>query len=107
MKRVRARLSAIVLATTLGAAALGTAGSPAHALSNPAIPALAFDHTITSHPFAGAPGNASDIEGLGHVPVDNSMWVADDNADRIWEINAITGVCFVVPCRRRTSSVAS
>ena len=55
MKRVRTRLSAIALAATLGAAAIGTVGTPAHALGNPAIPQLTFDHTITSHPFTGAP----------------------------------------------------
>jgi hypothetical protein len=70
---------------------VATAGAPAQALSNPPLPVLTFDHTITSHPFAGAPGNAIDIEGLGYVPSDNSMWVADDNGDRLWEINPATG----------------
>ena len=61
------------------------------ALSNPAIPQLSFDHVISSHPFSGTSANASDIEGLGYVASDTSMWVADDNADSVWEINSSTG----------------
>ncbi|MEP6624950.1 MAG: hypothetical protein ABJC79_10935, partial [Acidimicrobiia bacterium] len=45
---------------------------------------------ISSHPWPGGP-NASDIEGIGYVPGDTSMWIADDNADRLWEINPTTG----------------
>ena len=67
MRRARTRLSAAVLAAMLGAAVLVAGGGAAHALSNPAIPQLTFDHVITSHPFSGAPGNAIDIEGLGYV----------------------------------------
>ncbi len=91
MRRVRTRLSAAVLATTLGAAVLVAGGGAARALSTPAIPQLSFDHTISSHPFSGAPANASDIEGLGYVAGDTSMWVADDNADSVWEINSTSG----------------
>jgi hypothetical protein len=80
-------MAAVALGATMLAATTGTA----QALSNPAHPALAFDHVITSHPFTGAPGNAIDVEGLGYVAADNSMWVADDNGDRIWEIDATTG----------------
>ncbi len=68
-----------------------TAGAPAQALTNPPLPVLTFDHTITSHPFSGAPNNASDIEGLASVAADTSMWVADDNSDSVWEINPSSG----------------
>ena len=92
MKRVRARLTAIALTASLGAAVMGTIGAPAQALSNPPIPVLTpTPAPISSHPFSGAPGNAIDVEGLGSVPGDNSMWVADDNGDRIWEIDPATG----------------
>src|SRR6476620_2984327 len=94
VKRVRTRLGAVTTAVALGAMALATMTSPAHALGNPAHPQLAFDHTITSHPFGGAPGNAIDVEGLGYVPTNPtgpSMWVADDNGDRVWEIDPTTG----------------
>jgi PKD repeat protein len=80
----------MLVATALGATALVTMGGTASALSNPAIPQLTLDHTISSHPFPSGP-NASDIEGLGYVPSDNSIWVADDNGDRIYELDATTG----------------
>ncbi|MGZ4676692.1 MAG: PKD domain-containing protein [Acidimicrobiia bacterium] len=91
MTRLRTRLTAVLAVAMMGTATMVATAGSAHALSNPAVPALAFDHTITSHPFAGAPGNAIDIEGLGYVPSDSSMWVADDNGDRVWEINPSTG----------------
>jgi len=77
-------------AMALGATALVSLGGTAHALSNPAIPQLTFDHVISTKPISGGP-SASDIEGLGYVPSDNSMWVADDNGDKVYEINATTG----------------
>jgi Esterase-like activity of phytase len=91
VKRVRTRLGAVITATSLGAVALVSMGGAAHALSNPSRPQLTPTQLISSHPFSGAPNNASDIEGLGYVPSDGSMWVADDNADRIYEINPVTG----------------
>src|SRR3954454_780604 len=90
VKRVRTRLGASMAAMALGATALVSLGGTAHALSNPAIPQLTFDHVISTKPFSGGP-SASDIEGLGYVPSDNSMWVADDNGDKVYEINATTG----------------
>ncbi len=91
MKLIRTRVWAVVLASTLGVAALSTAGSPAQALSTPPIPVLNFDHTIASMPFSGAPANAKDVEGLASVETDNSMWVTDDNSDSMWEINPASG----------------
>jgi PKD repeat protein len=82
---------ALVSVAAVAGAMLVAMGGTAQALSNPAFPQLTFDHTITSRPFTGAPGNAIDIEGLGYVPADNSMWVADDNGDRVWEIDPTTG----------------
>ena len=90
MKRACTRVGLALTVVAMGAATLAT-GVPAQALANPASPQLAYERIITSHPFSGAPGNASDLEGLGSVPADNSLWVADDNADRIWEIDATTG----------------
>jgi len=81
----------VVLAMTLGAAPLAVWGGTAQALSNPANPQLALTRTISSHPWSGTTTNASDLEGLGYVPGDNSLWAADDNGDRIFEVNATTG----------------
>ncbi len=91
MKRVRTRLSAIAAVAAVGLVSLVAAGAPAVALSNPTIPALAYAGQVTSHPWASSGFNASDVEGLGYVPGDSSMWVADDNADSLWEISSSTG----------------
>ncbi len=93
MKNVRTRLYATALAVGLSLTAVSGLSAPAQAISNPPIPILTVDHfrTISSHPFPGAPGNASDVEGLGYVGPDNSMWVADDNGDRVWEIDPTNG----------------
>jgi hypothetical protein len=91
VNRVRTRLGAALATVALGASMVAVTGGPADALSNPVNPQLTFDRIISSHPFAGAPGNAIDVEGLGYVPADNSMWVADDNGDRVWEIDATFG----------------
>lgn len=90
MKRVRTRLSVIAAVAAVGLGSL-VAGAPAVALSNPTIPALAYAGQITSHPWASSGFNASDIEGLGYVAGDSSMWVADDNADSLWEISSSSG----------------
>jgi hypothetical protein len=91
VKAFRIRLGAALTAVLTGVTLSGTTGGVAHALSNPTNPQLAFARTITSHPFAGAPGNASDVEGLAYVAADNSLWVADDNGDRLWEVDATAG----------------
>lgn len=94
MKNVRSRLYAVALAASLGLTAVGAIGSPAHALSTPLIPVLTLNHTISSHPWPTGTltsVNANDIEGLSYVSADNSLWVADDNRDRIFELDASTG----------------
>ncbi|MEO6469259.1 MAG: esterase-like activity of phytase family protein [Acidimicrobiia bacterium] len=94
MRSVRTRFGAALAAMTLGASALVITGGTANALSNPPAPQLAFSTLIPSHPWptGSLTGvNANDIEGLVSVPSNNSIWVADDNRDRIYEIDASTG----------------
>lgn len=91
MTSARTRAFAALVTVALAMGGWAVAAPPAAPLSNPTSPQLTFSRTITSHPFAGAPANASDIEGLGYVPADNSMWVTDDNRDTVWEINPSTG----------------
>lgn len=90
MKRVSTRLSSVAIAASVGLATLVSVGTPAGALVNPAIPGLSLSGLVSSHPWSGG-SNASDVEGLGYVPGDNSMWVADDNGDRIYEISSSSG----------------
>ncbi len=94
MKRFHTRIGIALAAMTLGTPALLAMGGTAHALSNPPTPQLTYTTQIPSHPWPTGPVagvNANDVEGLVSVPVDNSIWVADDNRDRIYEINATTG----------------
>src|SRR4051794_27083488 len=85
------RVLGISMAASLAVAMLAAGATPAPALSNPAVPQLRLTSWFDSHPWLGSSVNASDVEGLGSVPADNSLWVADDNADRIYEIDATTG----------------
>ena len=94
MKDVRNRLYAVALAGSLSLTALGAIGTPAHALPIPApvIPQLTFDHTFLSRPWPkdgtanGSGVNANDVEGIGSVAPDHSLWIADDNRDRIYQL---------------------
>jgi hypothetical protein len=85
------RMYAMVAAAVIVVGGFASGGMPARALSNPAVPQLKLTGWFDSHPWAGSSVNASDVEGLGYVPIDNSLWVGDDNGDRIYEINATTG----------------
>lgn len=53
--------------------------------------ALALQRTILTTPFAGSKVSMQDNEGSAWVPRDNSLWLADDNGRRLYEVNARTG----------------
>lgn len=94
MKKFHTRFGAALAAMTLSASALIVMGGPANALSNPPSPQLTYSAQIPSHPWptGSLTGvNANDVEGLVSVPTNNSIWVADDNRDRIYEVDATTG----------------
>ena len=66
-------MMAVAAAAALGASALGAVGGSAQALSNPAIPQLTLDRTITSQPWLGSTGSATkalDLEGAAYVPLE-------------------------------------
>ena len=101
MKRVRTRLGAAMAAVALGASALAVMGGTAHALANPAHPAADLrphDHVAPVRGRARATRSTSRASATS--PRDNSMWVADDNGDRVWEIDPTTGV-YKSPAARR------
>ena len=92
--RFLAGLAAAVLALGAGL----TAVTPAAALSNPTIPWLTLDHTISSQPWAGSTTKAFDLEGSALMPFENTVVVADDSGDRLYEINRTTGALLdVIP----------
>jgi hypothetical protein len=52
---------------------------------------ISLERTIRTTPFAGTSVSMRDQEGSAFVPVDNSLWLADDNGDAIFEVNPATG----------------
>ena len=95
MKRVRTRLGALTATVALSATVLAAFGGTAHALSSPTHPALSVDRLIPSNPWPNGPGGngitTNDVEGIASVPDDHSLWVADDNRARIYEIDSSSG----------------
>jgi DNA-binding beta-propeller fold protein YncE len=53
---------------------------------------LDLSRTIRTSPFTRTSVSMGDNEGSAFVPSDNSLWLADDNKDRIYEVNPATGV---------------
>jgi hypothetical protein len=53
--------------------------------------AISLERTIRTTPFAGTSVSMRDHEGSAFVPVDNSLWLADDNGDAVYEVNPTTG----------------
>jgi PKD repeat protein len=64
---------------------------PAFALPQTSSPELELDRTIQTTPFVGTSVLMRDHEGSAFVPSDNSLWLSDDNANAIYEINPTTG----------------
>jgi PKD repeat protein len=56
-----------------------------------AAPTITLDRTIRTTPFNGSSVTMRDHEGSAYVPVDGSLWLADDNGDSIYEVNPVTG----------------
>lgn len=52
---------------------------------------LQLASTIHTTPFTGSSVSMSDHEGSAYVQADNSLWLADDNKDMVYEINPATG----------------
>jgi hypothetical protein len=65
--------------------------APAFALPQTSSPELELDRTIQTTPFVGTSVLMRDHEGSAFVPSDNSLWLSDDNANAIYEINPTTG----------------
>ena len=65
--------------------------APAPALSLTSTPQLRLAGTIRTTPFAHTNISMKDSEGSAYVPRDRSLWLADDNGRRIYEVNPVTG----------------
>jgi hypothetical protein len=77
-------LSAVLVLTTL--AAVGPAAG-----SGAAIPTLVAGGIVRTSPFAGARVSMKDSEGSAYVRRDHSVWLADDDGRRLYEVSARTG----------------
>ena len=70
---------------TVAIVAIG-APSAAAALPDTQNPTWQLDRTIRTTPFAGSSVSMRDNEGSAYVPSDDSLWLADDNAKAVYEI---------------------
>ncbi len=69
-----------------------TAGAHAdQELTSTPDPQLSLDHLIRTSPFVGSTTRVFDNEGSAYVPVDDALWMADDQADALLEVDRSTG----------------
>ena len=88
---MKTRLVAGIAAVALALGSGLVAAAPASALSNPTIPWLTLDHTISSQPWPGSSTKAFDLEGMALMPFENMVIVADDSGDRVYVLDRTTG----------------
>jgi PKD repeat protein len=82
-------LLAALVASAIGVVAgAGTAAAAIPILTHPGLQQV---RVISENPIAGSSIKPKDAEGLAYVPSDNSMWVADDNLKKLYEIDVTTG----------------
>lgn len=84
---------ATVIALALCTATFGIAlaGPAESALPDTSSPKLKLSRTIKTTPFTGSSVSMKDNEGSAYVPRDNSLWLADDNGRRLYEVDAGSG----------------
>ena len=80
-----------MVAVALVAAALVTLGVPAAGLPDTDDPSLDLNRTIRTTPFVGSSTSMRDGEGSAYVQRDDSLWLADDNSNQVFEVNRQTG----------------
>ena len=97
---VRSRRHVALLAALLVPATSLVVAAPADA-SLPATPSLSLDRVLRTTPFAGSGGEVDDVEGVAYVARDDALWLADDNGNAIYEVDATSGEL------RRTLGVAA
>ena len=80
----RVALVALTITALLGSA-------PAAFTALPETATLELNRTIQTSPFTETSVSMGDNEGSAFVPSDNSLWLADDNHRKIYEIDPTTG----------------
>ena len=65
-------------------------GGSTQALTSTTHPQLSLNHLIQTSPFP-APNRMFDNEGSAYVADDDALWMADDQADALFEVDRTTG----------------
>jgi hypothetical protein len=81
-------LAAVLLGSILVSSA---AEAAAQELTSTPDPQLSLDHLIETSPFTGSTTRVFDNEGSAYVPVDDALWMADDQGDALFEVDRTTG----------------
>ena len=76
-------------------------GGVAQALPNTSDPQLTLNRLIRTSPFQGSATSLRDNEGSAYVPSDNTLWLASDNDNALFEVDRTTGAL-----RRRIGQAA-
>ena len=91
-RRVGFAARVVCASVTVVIGVVAGAGTAAASIGIYTHPGLEQARTYITNPFPGTTVKPSDAEGLAYVPTpDNSIWLADDNGHRLFEINATTG----------------
>jgi hypothetical protein len=87
MRRVRGSIARVGLVAAVATVSVASLVVPALA-----APSLQLDRIIETTPFAGSSVSMHDHEGSAYVSADGTLWLADDNAKAIYQIDPATGV---------------
>ena len=88
-RKSASKVLALVMASVVGV--LAGAGTAAADIPVYTHPGLEQARVITTNPIAGSTVKPKDAEGMATCPQDHSIWLADDSAHALYEINADTG----------------
>src|SRR4051812_33166086 len=91
MGRQRRFLGALGAIVAVVATAVGGLSGTAGALNTTNQPTLTLNRLVRTAPFVGSSTSVRDNEDLAYVPSDDSMWMADDNGNAVYEFNRTTG----------------
>src|SRR5215213_9527956 len=72
-------------------ASLWLAPGAGEAFPETPYPQISLDHVMSTSPFAGSSVSMNDHEGSAYVPGDDSVWLADDDGRKLYEVDPATG----------------
>lgn len=89
--RQKHRLALVAGALATVAAVTVAPGTARGAFPDTPYPQVALNHVMATTPFIGSGVSMRDDEGSAYVPSDGSLWLADDSAKKIYEVDPFTG----------------